>query len=317
MRISLPLLALALLAGNAHAMVTLELKQESVVSSDHVMLADVVVPYPDTELMPQAGQVDLGAAPLPGYSDRLSRAQIERRLRARTGITAHIRWSGADSVHVVRRSAPFDMASVSKMARTAVAQQLSRSGVRIETSIAEPLPEISLPPGKVSVSVRPLSMHVPRPRMTVWCDIAVDGVFVRAVAVPVSVKAIATVLATTRPIDKGATPSCRELHPIEVDLSELPGTPVPSGCVQMSGRLKHRLPADSPLLMEDLEQATAVTEGDNVSLRLVDGALELQARAIALASGGIGQRIAVRPGTSNESIVAEVVAPGVVKVTGR
>jgi flagella basal body P-ring formation protein FlgA len=60
-----------------------------------------------------------------------------------------------------------------------------------------------------------------------------------------------------------------------------------------------------------------VIQGESIRLELVDGAVTLESAAIALTDGVVGQRVPVKPAASKDTVVVQVVAPGVVRISGR
>ena len=101
------------------------------------------------------------------------------------------------------------------------------------------------------------------------------------------------------------------------DVAVLEGQPFPVDCKLIQGNLKRALVLGGTLLKSALQAPIAVSQGENVSLQLIAGALTLESRAIAIGDGEVGQRILVKPSSSTETVLAEVIAPGVVKVSGK
>lgn len=317
----LPVLCLLLLAGGhavaAGARLHVTLKESAGVEGARVTLASVLAP--DAAALPALRPLlsaDLGAAPLPGYALRLGRADIARRLRARHP-GAELDWSGADAVRVERLASPFDGAALVGAAEAHLRRQLAPLGARLELRPAQRPPELQLPAGAVELRPRALNAHALHPEMTVWVDILVDGLPFRAVAVPFRVAAFARVLAGRGELGAGIRPGCADLDVIEADIARLESLPLAADCTRVAGQLKRRLGPRSPLLASHMLVPAAVTQGEQVMLRVTQGAIELESRAVALMSGEIGQPVEVRAASSKHPIRAEVVAPGVVALTKR
>lgn len=303
----------------AAAMVQLTLKADAMVGGARVTLADVATFDDGDQRHHAAGQalaeIDLGAAPRPGYTDRYTRKEIERLVRARS-LGGAVIWRGADAVRVERIAQVFDSSKIADRAEAYLRELFSSDGSRLELQLSAPLPDLSLPAGKLEL--RPRAMQAAQAlhsRVAVWIDVVIDGVFVRSVTVPFNVQAYRPMLVAKRDLPKGTEPQCDALQVRDEDVAALDSPPFPADCKLVQGHLKRTLAVGMPLLKSSLQAPVAVAQGDSVSLQLVAGALLLESRAIATADGEVGERIRVKPSASTETVLAEVIAPGVVKVS--
>ncbi|WP_332879431.1 flagella basal body P-ring formation protein FlgA, partial [Massilia sp. S19_KUP03_FR1] len=280
MRLPPALLLLAPLLASA-APATLDLQPTALAPGARVRLADVATVRVPGDAAGLAA-VDLAAAPLPGYTLRLSRTEIARILRARA-LPYVLAPEGPAAVQIERRSQGFDPARVTQVAEQALQALAALDGTRLELVLAAPLPELALPAGAVSLRVRAPAPHSLRQRRpTVWVDITVDGTFVRTVPVGFEAHAWHGVLVAARALDAGTVPACADLQVRDLDLTELAGATL-DHCDAVRGRLGHALAAGAALLAGQLKQQAAVTQGDMVTLAFSDGAIVLESRATALA----------------------------------
>jgi flagella basal body P-ring formation protein FlgA len=308
------LATLLLLPLPALAAQVLALKPAALAAGARVTLADVARGPADTEAALAA--VDLAAAPLPGYTLRLARAEIARILRAR-GLPFALAAGGPAAVQVERRSQPYDQARVTRAAAQALRTLADADGIRLDLADAAPLPELPLPTGAVDLRVRPPAPQVLRQRHpTVWVDVVVDGTFYRTVPVGFELHAWRPALVAGRALAAGSTPRCADLVERDVDLTALPG-PAIGDCGDLHGRLVHALAPGAPLLAAQLRQAPSVAQGDTVTLQFIDGAILLESRATALADGAVGDRIDVRPSGAQRSVRADVAGTGIVRINGK
>jgi flagella basal body P-ring formation protein FlgA len=313
----LVLVALTFAAAQAAADVELSLKSEALVMGPRIRLAEVAVLSERDPATPALAAIDLGGAPLPGYGDRFTRREIERLIRMQ-GLQGQVVWHGAEAVRIERMSHAYATAALSAAAQAYLQGLLQGEFKRVELELAEPLPAVQVPYGEVSLKPRPLPFEqAVHRRVAVWMDVAVDGTFVRSVTVPFRVAAYKPVLVAVRDLPAGAIPQCDLLQTREMDVAALDSPPLPADCHFAQGHLKRALAQGAPLLKLNLQTPVAVAHGDSVSLQMIDGALILESRAIAMADGEVGQRINVKPSAGTEAIVAEVIAPGIVRVNGR
>jgi flagella basal body P-ring formation protein FlgA len=308
----LPLLSLLLLlaCAPAGAATRLTLKAGVAVPGARVTLADVA----DGGERAALAAIDLGAAPLPGYTARFTRAELARLLRARA---LPYELAGAEAVAVDRSSQSFDQQGVLAAAEAELRRLWDGQAERLALRLAAPLPELQLPQGQVKLQARALAAGARRSRVTVWVDVLLDGAFVRTVPVPYEVQAWRQVLVATRALAAGATPGCESLVPRERDIAALDGAPAANDCHAVAGRLRRALPQDAVLQAQQLQAERAVAQGESVALRLFDGAIALESRATALDDGDVGQRIDVKPANGNSAVRAEVIGPGLVRITGK
>ena len=333
MRMVFSLMLASLIAGMATsaAAMQLTLKTEALVNGARVTLADVAMPDEsdradkpvsnDTKknslMWTNLAAIDLGSAPRPGYTDRYSRKEIERQVRQR-GIGGEIAWRGAEAVRIERVAQVFDSKKVSDSAEAYLRELLRGDGSRIELQLAAPVPDLALPNGRLELKPRPMQLaQALHSRVTVWVDVVIDGAFVRSITVPFKVQSYRSVLIAKRDLAKGTVPQCDAFQLREEDVAAMDSPPFPADCKLVQGNLKRALTLGAPLLKASLQAPIAVTQGETVSLQLISGALMLESRAVAIGDGEVGQRIFVKPSASTETILAEVIAPGVVKVNGK
>jgi len=317
---------LTLLASSqAMAVLQVTLKAEALVHGPRVTLGDVAVLSDTVDADAGNGAsaeralaaIELGGAPLAGYTYRYTRKEVERLVRA-ANAGQPLSWNGASTVRVERAAKSFDLVQIAAIARDYLCQTLRPLVVHYDVQLVETLPDLLLSEGKVELRPRAMtSEQALHKHVTIWVDVLIDGTMVRSVAVPFDVKAYAEVLVAKQELFKGTSPSCDVLQVQEVDVTALDGPAMAADCTQMAGQLKRSLTAGTPLLKAFLQAPVAVAQGDSISLQLVSGALILESRAVALVDGAVGQRISVRPSAGTDTVIAEVVAPGIVKITGK
>jgi flagella basal body P-ring formation protein FlgA len=287
------------------------LRGDAVATGRNVKLGEIAVLPGSASAL---AQVVLTEAPQPGTPLHLSRREVLRLLHE-AGVQ-YLALDGADSVTVETAAQLLDGERLVAAAGEALTAALQRDGLTLRLT-PEDLHEARLPQGTVSLRVRQIPPARPRSRMTVWVDVALDGALYRAVPVSFRVSAIGNVLVARTGLAKGAQPDCAVLAVEERDVTALPAAPQEGGCAALGRRLRRGMAAGEALLADELEEVPAVSEGEYVKLEVVNGAVKLEARALALTDGNIGQRIPVRASSGDEPVLATVVAPGVVNLNGR
>ena len=165
----------------------LALKPDVTVSGPRVRLADVV---DISEMADGLGDTVLGNAPRVGQIALLSRREVEhalRRVRLEQGLT--IRWSGTQAVRIRAAQQTLAATTVAESLQQALMQALEPRAKVAAVNLASTAQDVALPLGEVSLVVRSLAHERLAPRMPVWADVSVDGVFYRSVSLVFAVQA--------------------------------------------------------------------------------------------------------------------------------
>lgn len=259
--------------------------------------------------------VPLTEAPAPGFTAHLSRREIERLLNA-AGVYGTL-IEGANSVDIVTASTLTDPSAMVKLAQTALINSLHTNPAQISAEPQAPLPMLHLPHGQVSFRIRNYPPQPLHPLMTVWVDVLLDGNYYQTVPVTFRISAMETVWIARTSLPKHMQPGCANLEQRQTDVSSLPSPPLAGDCASFGLRLRRDLQAGDVLLGNELEPVPAISEGDTVKLELSEGGINIEAGALALTDGLIGQQIPVQATTSKEAVIATVIAPDTVNIRGR
>ena len=142
-----------------------------------------------------------------------------------------------------------------------------------------------------------------------------DGASPWSLYVPVNIKRPGQVVITTRPMARGESISASDVYIAERDLAALHRGYL-NDLSQAVGRvLKRDVPADEALNPGVLGTATVVERGAAVSIVAANPLMDVRMRGIALAAGGVGERIRVRNQTSRRELDAVIVDAATVQVT--
>jgi flagella basal body P-ring formation protein FlgA len=259
------------------------------------------------------GQAALGPAPRPGYPEILSRQRIERLLRQQ-GIAEALQWRGAQRVRVESAGRLLDGAAIGAAALAAVHARLAGAGLAAEVALERQPDAVALPEGEPGLSVQaPPLESLLRPRAGVRVELSSDGLYAATVPVALRVRAEGEVLVARRGLARGALLRCEELQAERRDLAALGRMPAPAACRE-GQRLLEAVPAGAALAAAALQPAPAVMQGEEVALQVPGRGLRVEARAVALADGQLGQTVAVRALRGSAPVAARVTAAGVVQL---
>src|SRR5262245_52430894 len=305
-------------AAREPAPLHVKLKALALVHERQYALGDVAeVAGGDAGAVQRLSSVRLGKAPRLGYTEQLSLEEIQRLVRARfAGAEEPIVWEGGKAVRIETTAVPYDGRRIVEAAIGHVRRGFTRDDERVEIQAGE-APVLHLPPGAVSLKPRDLDPTKPRRgRVAVWVDISLDGEFYRTVIVPLRLEIFGTALVARKNLLRGQVAMPEDFEARRMDIAALRAEAADAASAY-GRRLTRPLAAGEALLRTSLEEVLAVGAGDIVTLQVRNGAVQIESQAVALSAGAVGQIVKIKPGTSDAEILAEVLSPGVVKLSSR
>jgi flagella basal body P-ring formation protein FlgA len=295
------------------------LKESAIVTTRQTTLGDIAaIQAGDPETVQRLAAIPIAIAPLPGYTERLTREEVKRRVRARVPVMRDmLTWEGAAAVSVETSGT---VVAGERLRRLAVGHATEALGRRFEhvEAHAAPLGDVMVVPGNASLRPREIdTAHGVARQIPVWIDIFVEGVFARAVAVPVDIEAFDTVRVARADLAADHVPQATDFETRRVDVARLGSDAVPAASGLAGKRITRAVKSGAVLVAADVQVRPAVARGETVTLRFLDEALLLEARAIALGEAAVGDAVWVKRESSGAPLRAQVVAPGTVEVSSR
>ncbi len=313
------LLAVLLTATAARSAVTVLLRQEVLLDHSLIVLGDLAtVDAEDEGLRRALEQIVVGKAPLVGYVDQRSRADLEMIMRGQALAAGQaIIWHGAERIRLRTESQRVDAGVLLDVARQQLLAAYETEYDRLDVTLATPLRELTAPAGKLEFQARLADAPRLKPRMAVWVDVLVQGTVYRSAVVPLAVRAYRQAYVAQGDLAAGDIAGARAfvLRPVEV--AGLPDQPLAAGELDAQRRLRRAVARGEVLAARNLTPAGSVMRGDRVRLVSQGGGIALEVRAYAQADAAVGQKIPVRPESSSETVTAIVVSSDVVRIDGR
>ena len=297
---------------SARAPLSIELRPSALIGHTRITLADVarVAAVP---LAGDIGVIELGNAPRVGYTERLTREQIEHALRRRLNLgPGALAWSGAASVAVRVQSQTVRSHELAAAATEAVARRHQSASGKLSAAVATAPADIDVPSGVITIRARPLAPGAVAARIPVWLDLAVDGVAYRSVVVPVSVTLREQAYVALRALQPGALASATDFAIAEVDVAGVQALPVGAGGARF--RLRAALKAGQVLGSNALVPNGKVLPGDQVRLSVREGQIGIETEAVAVAEAEPGQLLAVRPRGGSDIVTGRLSQAGIVNI---
>jgi flagella basal body P-ring formation protein FlgA len=186
-----------------------------------------------------------------------------------------------------------------------------RGAARVEVGALDRrlrLPQCDKP---LSAHLSPSSRNASRQSIGVRCEGAVPW----SLFVPVTIERPAQVVVTARPVPRGQVITGEDVKLAERDLNTLHRGYL-TDPAQAVGQLAERdLPGDEELVPGNVGKPNAIKRGAEITIMAADELLDVRVSGVALASGGIGERIRVRNASSKREFDAVVVGDGLVQVS--
>lgn len=163
----------------------------------------------------------------------------------------------------------------------------------------------------LSAFVSPASRNSSRQSVGVRCEGAVPW----SLYVPVTIERPGQVVVTSRPVPRGQTITEEDVRLAERDLGTLHRGYLTDPAQAVGQRAERDLPADEALVPGKVGQPEVIKRGAAVTIMAADELLDVRVGGVALASGGMGERIRVRNASSKRELDAVVVGEGLVQVS--
>ena len=199
-------------------------------------------------------------------------------------------------------------------ARAQVDARLGSEAATAKVRVVGAPADTSVPTGTVSLAVHPLTGRWPRARVGVPVDVVVDGRVARSATVWFALEVQRKVLSYAADALIGEAAELLKLVPCDVNIAAAQGEPVRDP-QQINGmRLRHAVLAGSMARIEDFERVPDVDRQQRVHVELTLGAIRMQARGTAIASGNTGDVVAVLVDDAESPVRARVIDKGEVEV---
>lgn len=255
-----------------------------------------------------AERVRIDRAPLPGYEKRLTARQVSTALRRELGRQAEFSVSG-EAVVVRRATATLTGAEIIAAAADALRRQFAQFS-RVEITPA------GSPPADLTVFASGMTLvpQVPGPatggRTTVRVAILHDGSPLRVVAVVFTVTPYATVAIAGRAWERGDIIDPAQVQFAERAMPNLRGAPVTTAEMLAGKRATRLILSDGIITADMLEAVPVIARGEEVTVTVLRGGVNISTRARAREEGFRGDTIKLTNLDSGKLITAEVTAPG-------
>lgn len=189
-------------------------------------------------------------------------------------------------------------------------QQVHRDAAEIEVGALDRRLRLAACPQALQAYRPPGGRTVGNATVGIRCD----GPQPWSLYVPVKVRVYREVVATTRPLNRGARLTEGDLKLVRRDITSLRGGYLTDATQALGRVVKRRLAPASVLSGAMIESPRLVERGQEVTLISGTGGIRVQVRGKALMDGAAGDRIRVRNPRSQRIVEGTVMSAGVVQV---
>jgi flagella basal body P-ring formation protein FlgA len=278
-------------------------------------VADAVVRLSEIAVLDGAAvelaETEIGPAPEPGTSRRISGQSVLARLRA-AGLDDTIAYTIPATVSITRAHQVLDETALRPVIEAELGDRLP-PGDRVDVV------EVRRP-ARIPVGAYELEVADPAAQATGGgfrrTDVRVvqDGAVVATVPARVKIASFGPVVVARQPVARGAVLRAEDLRVEERRLDELPSTVLNDPEEAIGKEARVALAAGKPLGVQSLSTAALVKRGDLVRLLIEKNGLRLSVTGEALDTGGSGERVRVVNESSKRELVGRVVDHGTVFV---
>jgi flagella basal body P-ring formation protein FlgA len=255
--------------------------------------------------------VEIGPAPEPGGSRRISGQSLLARLRA-AGLDESVVYSIPATVSVTRAHQVVDGAVLRPLIEAELGERLA-PGDRIDVVEVQRPARIALGHYEVEVG-EPAARGTGGGYRRTDVRIVQEGALVATVTARVKIASFGPVVVARQPVARGALLRAEDLRVEELRLDELPTTVVSDLDEAIGKEARVALAAGKPLTLQSLATAAMVKRGDLVRVMIEKNGLRLSVSGEALETAGAGERVRVVNDSSKRELVGRVIDHGTVHV---
>lgn len=257
------------------------------------------------------GDVEIGPAPEPGASRRMSGQSLLARLRE-AGMGEDVAYTIPATVSVTRAYQLIDEATLRPIVEAQLGDKLPANERVDAVDVQRPA---RIPLGAFEVEVEQPDAHGTGGGYR-RCDVRIrqEGSVVATVTARVKIASYGSVVVAHQPVARGALVRDEDVRVEERRLDELPTTVATDVADVVGKEARVALAPGRPITLQAIGSAATVKRGDAVRITVEKGGMLLSVAGEALDSAGIGERVRVVNETSKRELVGRVVDHGTVHV---
>jgi flagella basal body P-ring formation protein FlgA len=263
-------------------------------------------------------RLKVGSVPRAAGAGYILRTQVERQIgMAFPATLGHISWSGPERVELRVAGIQVSGAEIDSSARAWLEDSLRRHHEKAKVEVVSPAQPVVVPEGVASLRSRACGRDAPSRRMCVSVEVLANDVAFRTIPVWFKVEAYRRVLVAKVAHPAGAAYEAGLFAAELRDVTALPGPALAPEDEARAMRLKRSLAPGEVALRSDLEPIPFVVRNQDLTVKILAGAIVIEAPGVALSDGRLGSVIRVQSPSSKEIYRARIVDQGVVTLNIR
>ncbi|MBM7622909.1 flagellar basal body P-ring formation chaperone FlgA [Sporohalobacter salinus] len=308
------LLLLISSTGFAQDKIKLEINHKVKAEKQSLHLGDIAKIEAPLKLKEQLSTINLGQAPLPGYTRVLKRDYILSALQREGFNSNKISYKIPKQIRVTTPYQVLDREQLEKKVQQYIKQNLAVGSEDIEIEIQKTDKEVRLPVGKVKLQIGNVNTKKLLGRIAIPVNIYVDGKLAKKKYVQAQITAYQKVLVAKESIERRQS-LAKDLFKWEKrELAKLYGNQPFTNLDSLSNyRLERRINSGQILTKNLIEIPPLVKRRDKIKIVAEVGQVRVSTVGVALESGAEGDIIKVRNIKSDQEIMAKVIEKKVVK----
>lgn len=199
-------------------------------------------------------------------------------------------------------------AEIEQAVRSAMALRLQAMGSTASVRAAGRVGDQWLPTGQLAIEPGEVAGRLPRSRVGVPVRLKVDGRVVRSLTAWVEMQDPRWVMTYAATYPSHQTGASMRWMPASVDMACCAGAAATSVEQVAHLRSTRAVRAGQPVMLADFESLPDVQARQRVAIEVISGSVRVQASGVALRDGDVGDRVAVRPDHSRETVISRVVS---------
>jgi flagella basal body P-ring formation protein FlgA len=287
----------------------LQLQSTAQVDGEGVFLPQVIQ---SADALPT---LKLCPAPAFGQTTDLTRAQINDLLTNLAPALVTTNWTGADSIHISRRSREFDNAAILDLLTKTLNQNFVHDKGELELTLSQPWTTVSLPDEPLTVRILEMPTSGITPAFITRFELCAGHETVGTFQVSLQAHLWRDVWVAHSPIRRGSLLAEADIGHERRDILSVHEALANFDDGDDSQEFAESVSPGFPLLARNLKPKSVIHRGQTADASIEDGALSIKVKVVALEDGAVGQSIKLRNPATSRYLTGKVIDEQTIAIT--
>ena len=254
-------------------------------------------------------------SPAFGQSADLTRAQINDLLAKQAPSLVTTNWTGAEAIHISRRSRDYDQAAILALLTSTFQQAYVKDRGDLELTLTQPWSSVSMPDEPMTLRILEIPTSGITPFFITRFEVCTAHETVGTFQVNVQAHVWRDVWVAHAPARRGSLVAEADLARERHDVLNIHEALANFDEGEDSLEFAESVSPGIPVLARDLKPKSVIHRGQTADARLDDGALSIKLKVVALEDGAPGQLIKLRNPATSRYLSGKVVDEQTVAIT--